>query len=120
VKRDGTTQEIPSEELVVGDIVLLEAGRYIPADLRLLETANLQIEESSLTGESTAVDKDADWSSEENVPLGDQENMAFMSTLTTYGRGVGVVARTGMNTEIGKIAKMLDKQEKDMTPLQVK
>lgn len=120
VKRDGTIQEIASEELVVGDIVILDAGRSIPADLRLLETANLQIEESSLTGESTAVDKDAIWESEEDVPLGDQKNRAFMSTLVTYGRGTSVVERIGMDTEIGKIAKMLDSQEKEMTPLQKK
>lgn len=120
VKRDNTIQEIPSEELVVGDIVILDAGRFIPADLRLLETANLQVEESSLTGESTSVDKDAEWSSEEEVPLGDQKNMAFMSTLVTYGRGTAVVVRKGMDTEIGKIAQMLEIQEKDMTPLQKK
>src|SRR5690625_1750789 len=120
VKRDGIIQEIPSEDLVVGDMVLLDAGRLIPADLRLLESANLQIEESSLTGESTAVDKDAHWESDGVVPLGDQKNMAFMSTLVTYGRGTSVVVRTGMDTEIGKIAKMLDRQEKEMTPLQKK
>ena len=120
VKRDGIIQEIPSEDLVVGDIVILDAGRLIPADLRLLESANLQIEESSLTGESTAVDKDANWESDGVVPLGDQKNMAFMSTLVTYGRGTSVVVRTGMDTEIGKIAKMLDRQEKEMTPLQKK
>src|SRR5690625_2749613 len=120
VKRHGTIQGIGSEELVVGDIVILDAGRFIPADLRLLETANLQIEESSLTGESTAVDKDANWESEEDVPLGDQKNRAFMSTLVTYGRGTSIVERTGMETEIGKIARMLDNQEKEMTPLQKK
>src|SRR5690625_463725 len=118
VKRDGTIQKIPSEELVVGDIVILDAGRFIPADLRLLESANLKIEESSLTGESIAVDKDAEWESDGEVPLGDQKNMAFMSTLVTYGRGTGVVVRTGMDTEIGKIAGMLDEQKKEMTPLQ--
>lgn len=120
VKRDNTIQEIPSEEVVVGDIVILDAGRFIPADLQLLDTANLQVEESSLTGESTAVDKDADWPTDEEAPLGDQQNMAFMSTLVTYGRATAVVVRTGMDTEIGKIAKMLDNQSKDMTPLQKK
>lgn len=120
VKRDNTIQEIPSEDIVVGDIVVLDAGRFIPADLQLLDTANLQVEESSLTGESTAVNKDANWSSDEEVPLGDQQNMAFMSTLVTYGRATAVVVRTGMDTEIGKIAKMLDNQSKDMTPLQKK
>lgn len=120
VKRDDMIQEIPSEDIVVGDIVVLDAGRFIPADLRLLETANLQVEESSLTGESTAVNKDADWPTDEEAPLGDQQNMAFMSTLVTYGRATAVVVRTGMDTEIGKIAKMLDNQSKDMTPLQKK
>lgn len=120
VKRDGVIQEIPSEDLVVGDLVILDAGRFVPADLRLIETANLKVEESSLTGESIAVDKDADWEIEEDAPLGDQKNMAFMSTLATYGRGMGVVVRTGMHTEIGKIAKMLGNQEKEMTPLQKK
>ena len=120
VKRDGVFQEIPSENVVVGDIVILDAGRFVPADLRIIETANLKIEESSLTGESIAVDKDANIEIEEDAPLGDQKNMAFMSTLATYGRGMGVVVRTGMNTEIGKIAKMLGNQEKEMTPLQKK
>lgn len=121
VRRDGVEQEISSEEVVVGDIVLLDAGRFVPADLKLLSTSNLKIEESSLTGESLAVAKDAQWESDvEDVPLGDQQNMAFMSTLATYGRGVGVVVRTGMDTEIGKIAKMLANQNKEMTPLQKK
>lgn len=120
VIRDGVTQEIPSEELVVGDIVILDAGRMIPADLRLLESANLKVEESSLTGESIAVEKDARWEEEGDVPLGDKKNMAFMSTLVTYGRGKGVVIRTGMDTEIGKIAQMLDKKTKEMTPLEKK
>ncbi|WP_284141413.1 MULTISPECIES: calcium-translocating P-type ATPase, PMCA-type [unclassified Virgibacillus] len=121
VRRDGTTQEIPSEEVVVGDVILLDAGRYVPADVKLVETANLKVEESSLTGESLAVDKDANWQApSEDVPLGDQKNMAFMSTLATYGRGTGIVVRTGMATEIGKIAKMLANQDKEMTPLQKK
>lgn len=118
VRREGVTQEIPSEELVRGDIVLLEAGRIVPADIRLLETSNLMMEESSLTGESTAVEKDAAWETEGEVPLGDQKNMAFMSSLTTYGRGLGVVTQTGMQTEVGKIATMLSSKEKEMTPLQ--
>lgn len=120
VKRDGKVSEISSEELVPGDIVILDAGRFVPADLRLVETANLQIEESALTGESVPVDKNADWVANSEVPLGDQQNIAFMSTLTTYGRGTGVVVHTGMETEIGKIAKMLGGQEKEITPLQRK
>lgn len=120
VKRDGVTQEIPSEQLVRGDIVYVETGRIVPADIRLIESTNLQMEESSLTGESVSVEKDASWYSEKDVPLGDQKNMAFMSTLTTYGRGMGVVVKTGMNTEVGKIATMLHQQEKELTPLQKK
>jgi len=120
VRRDGIVREIPSEEIVPGDIVLIDAGRFIPADLRLIETANLQIEESALTGESVAVEKDAAWRSDDEVPLGDQKNMAFMSTLSVYGRGTGVAVRTGMNTEIGKIAKMLGAEKKEETPLQKK
>lgn len=118
VKRDGVIQEISSEELVRGDIVYLETGRIVPADIRLIESTNLQMEESSLTGESTSVEKDAAWFSAKDVPLGDQKNMAFMSTLTTYGRGMGVVVKTGMNTEVGKIAELLHSQEKELTPLQ--
>jgi len=120
VKRDGEIKEVSSEELVPGDLVLIDAGRFIPADLRLVETANLQIEESALTGESVPVDKVADLTLDSEVPLGDQKNMAFMSTLSTYGRGVGIVVHTGMQTEIGKIAKMLGNQGKEITPLQQK
>lgn len=121
VKRDGELLEIPSEEVVPGDIVVIDAGRYVPCDLRLVETANLKIEESALTGESVPVDKDAQLVlNEDNTPLGDQKNMAFMSTLATYGRGIGVAIGTGMNTEIGKIAKMLDEGEVEQTPLQKK
>lgn len=120
VKRDGNLKEIPSEQLVPGDIVLIDAGRFIPADLRLIETANLKIEESSLTGESVPVDKDASWRSEVEIPIADQHNMAFMSTLSTYGRGLGVVVHTGMKTEIGKIAGLLGNQKRELTPLQIK
>ncbi|OPJ61669.1 calcium-transporting P-type ATPase, PMR1-type [Clostridium oryzae] len=121
VKRNGEMVEVASEELVPGDIVILDAGRYVPCDLRLIETANLKIEESALTGESVPSDKDSTVISDENaVPLGDQKNMAFMSTLTTYGRAVGIATGTGMNTEIGKIAKMLDESESELTPLQKK
>lgn len=119
VKRDGVVLEIPSEEVVVGDIVIIDAGRYIPADLRLIESANLKIEESAFTGESLPSDKDASIIiDDEKAPIGDMHNMAFMSTLATYGRGSGIVVATGMNTEIGKIAKMLDEEEEESTPLQ--
>ena len=119
VKRNGELIEIPSEEVVTGDIVIIDAGRYIPADLRLIETANLQIEESAFTGESVPAEKDAKIVLEdEKAPVGDRVNMAYMSTLATYGRGTGIVVATGMDTEIGKIAKMLDDEEEESTPLQ--
>ncbi|WP_111928013.1 calcium-translocating P-type ATPase, PMCA-type [Clostridium tertium] len=121
VKRDGSIIEIPSEEVVVGDIVIIDAGRYIPADLRLIESANLKIEESAFTGESVPAEKNSDIINKENdVPIGDQHNMAFMSTLATYGRGTGIVIATGMDTQIGKIAKMLDAEDENTTPLQKK
>lgn len=120
VKRDGSLKEILSEDIVPGDIVIIDAGRYIPGDLRLIDTANLKIEESAFTGESVPSEKDASFLPDKEVPIGDQNNMAFMSTLATYGRGVGVVVGTGMNTEIGKIAKMIEQEENDETPLQKK
>lgn len=121
VKRNGELKEIPSEEVVPGDIVVIDAGRYIPCDLRLIESSNLKIEESALTGESVPVDKNANLIlNQENVPLGDQKNMAFMSTLVSNGRGVGVAIGTGMNTEIGKVASLLTESKKELTPLQKK
>ncbi|XZK28454.1 calcium-transporting P-type ATPase, PMR1-type [Clostridium perfringens] len=120
VKRDGSLKEILSEDIVPGDIVIIDAGRYIPGDLRLIDTANLKIEESAFTGESVPSEKDASFLPDKEIPIGDQNNMAFMSTLATYGRGVGVVVDTGMNTEIGKIAKMIEQEENDETPLQKK
>nr|WP_201767685.1 cation-translocating P-type ATPase [Sporolactobacillus laevolacticus] len=119
VRRDGEVIEIDSKMIVPGDIVVLDAGRYIPADLRLIESVNLQIEESALTGESVPSEKNAARVFEDpKTPLGDLANMAFMSTLVTYGRAEGVVVGTGMNTEIGKIAKGLEEHQTDMTPLQ--
>lgn len=119
VRRDGEVKEINSEEVVPGDIVIIDAGRYIPADLRLLESVNLQIDESALTGESVPSEKNADeLHKDPKTPLGDRTNMTFMSTLATYGRGVGVVVATGMETEVGKIAKILDEDHQDLTPLQ--
>ncbi|XZN17831.1 calcium-transporting P-type ATPase, PMR1-type [Clostridium perfringens] len=120
VKRDGSLKEILSEDIVPGDIVIIDAGRYIPGDLRLIDTANLKIEESAFTGESVPSEKDASFLPDKEIPIGDQNNMAFMSTLATYGRGVGVVVGTGINTEIGKIAKMIEQEENDETPLQKK
>lgn len=119
VLRDGEVVEIDSENLVVGDIVVLDTGRYISADIRLIESANLQIDESALTGESVPVNKDANKIIDENAPLGDRINMAFSSTYITNGRGLGVVTQTGMDTQIGQIAGMLDVKE-EKTPLQKK
>lgn len=118
VRRDGLPVEIPAAELVVGDIVLLEAGRIIPADLRLISTVNMKVEESALTGESVPVQKDAEFIAEGEITLGDRLNMAYLSTSVAYGRGEGVVIRTGMDTEIGKIAKMINESVDEMTPLQ--
>jgi len=121
VKRNGEIIEIDSQEVVVGDIVIIDAGRYIPADLRLIETANLKIEESAFTGESLPSEKISEVIvSSEDIPIADQNNMAFMSTLATYGRGTGIVVATGMDTQIGKIAKMLDEEIDNTTPLQKK
>ena len=118
VLREGHRQAIPAREVVPGDIVFLEAGNYVPADVRLLETANLRIEEAALTGESVAVTKDPDLVLEEDTPLGDRKTMAYTGTVVSYGRGVGVVVSTGMETEIGQIATMLQEVEEAETPLQ--
>jgi Ca2+-transporting ATPase len=120
VTRDGKIAEIPARELVPGDLVLLEAGNYVPADIRLIESVNLKIEEASLTGESVPAEKNAEVVLGGEVPLGDRSNSAFMSTVVTYGRGKGVVVGTGMNTEIGLIADMLESYEEEGTPLQKK
>ena len=118
VIRDGKQVEIASSELVVGDYVILEAGRVVPADLTLVETSSLKINESALTGESIAVEKDSNEKSNEKTALGDRKDKAFMSTLIEYGRGDGIVERIGDDTEIGKISKMLHHIEKQETPLQ--
>ena len=119
VKRNGVVKEIESEQIVPGDLLILDTGRFIAADLRLIESANLQIDESSLTGESVASIKDAQSIlNSPQTPLGDRLNMAFMSTLVTYGRGVGVVVDAGMKTEVGKIADIIDKEEESKTPLE--
>jgi len=118
VLRDGQRQSVPSAQLVPGDIVLLEAGNYVPADIRLLEAANLRIEEAALTGESVPVQKDANIHLQADIPLGDRKNTTFMGTLVSYGRGRGVVVSTGMRTQIGLIAEMLQAVENEPTPLQ--
>lgn len=119
VRRDGEVREIDSQEIVPGDIIILDAGRLVPADVRLTESFNLQIEESTLTGESLAVEKNAEIiHSDPRTPLGDKSNMAFMSTLVTYGRGEGVVVSVAAASEVGKIATMLDEEIEELTPLQ--
>jgi Ca2+-transporting ATPase len=118
VMRDGHRRSVPSFELVPGDIVFLEAGNFIPADIRLLEAVNLRVEEASLTGESLPVQKNAATVLDKHVPLGDRKNTAFMGTLVSYGRGRGVVTGTGMRTQLGLIATMLQNVETEETPLQ--
>ncbi|GAB4572831.1 MAG: calcium-translocating P-type ATPase, SERCA-type [Anaerolineales bacterium] len=118
VMRDGSRKSVPAYNLVPGDIVFLEAGNFIPADLRLLEAVNLRVEEASLTGESLPVQKNAATVLDKNVPLGDRKNTAFMGTVVSYGRGRGVVTSTGMNTQLGLIATMLQSVETEETPLQ--
>jgi Ca2+-transporting ATPase len=118
VVRGGSRITIPSRELVPGDVVILEDGNYIPADVRLIESINLRIEEAALTGESVAVEKSAQARLEADIPLGDRRNTAFMGTLVTRGRGRGVVVGTGMHTQMGLIAEMLQTLETEPTPLQ--
>ena len=118
VRRDGKLIELKAEELVIGDIVILEEGRTVPADLRLIQSINLKTDESSLTGESLPVEKDANIVFTDEVGVGDRVNMVYMSTPVVYGRGEGVVVRTGIDTETGKIAKLLSEGEDDTTPLQ--
>ena len=124
VLRDGKVQIIPSEDLVVGDIILLEAGDAVPADARILESASLKAEEAALTGESVPVSKFIDIinlrENEKDVPLGDRKNMLYMGGTVVYGRGVAVVTAVGMDTEMGKIADALQKTEAGETPLQIK
>jgi len=121
VRRSGEVKEVNSHEIVPGDILILDAGRIIAADIRLIESANLQIEESALTGESVPADKDASLHiSDLKTQLGDRVNIAYMSTLVTSGRGIGVVIETGMNTEVGKIANLINTEEKAKTPLEIR
>ena len=117
VIRDGNSTSLSASLLVPGDVVLLEAGNSVPADLRIIESKNLKIEEAALTGESHAVDKTIDVLEKEDLPLGDKKNMAFKGTFVNYGRGMGVVIATGMQTELGRIATLLQQPE-TLTPLQ--
>ncbi len=118
VLRDGMPANIQASELVPGDIVLLEAGKVVPADMRLIEVAQLKVEEAPLTGESVPVDKQIKTLHDETVPLGDRKNMAYKGTTVSYGRGAGIVVATGMKTELGNIATMLQEEEEVKTPLQ--
>ena len=120
VVRDGNIQTVPARELVEGDIVVLDTGDYVPADLRIFEAVNLKSQESSLTGESVPVEKQAAVIDQEELPIGDRANMLFSSSLVTYGRGKGIVVETGMKTEVGKIAEMLTETGEQETPLQKK
>ena len=120
VIREGKTEEINAEDLVPGDIVILEAGSYVPADSRIIEAHNLKIEESSLTGETEAVTKDAGMICKKDVPLGDRLNMAYMSTIIVNGHGTAIVTDIGMNTKVGQIANMIIENEAPETPIQKK
>lgn len=118
VRRDGRVDELSARELVPGDVILLEAGNLVPADVRLLSSANLRIEEAALTGESVPAEKDASLDYDADIAVGDRLNMAYMGTTVSYGRGEGVVTATGMNTELGRIADLLQTVEQEETPLQ--
>ena len=120
VIREGNIKVIPAKELVPGDIVVLDTGDYIPADLRIIEAINLKAQESSLTGESVPVEKNTEAIENKETGIGDCTNMLFSSSLITYGRGKGIVVETGMTTEVGKIAGMMNQTEKQETPLQQK
>ncbi len=116
--RDNSFVTVPASELVPGDIVMLEAGRIVPADMRLTEAARLKIEEAALTGESIPVEKSNELLPEESIPIGDRKNMAFKGTTVSYGRGTGIITSTGMQTELGKIAALIQDEEEVKTPLQ--
>ena len=120
VVRNGKVEVVQSRELVPGDVVVLDTGDYVPADLRIIESANLKSQEASLTGESVPVDKNTDIIEDEKVGIGDRTNMLFSSSLITYGRGKGIVVETGMNTEVGKIATIINDTIGTETPLQIK
>ncbi len=116
--RGGGHHTVSAADLVPGDIVLLEAGNVVPADMRVLDAARLKVQEAAMTGESLPVEKQSDAVPEESLPLGDRKNMLYKGTFVTYGRAVAVVTATGMNTELGRIATMLQQEDEGKTPLQ--
>jgi Ca2+-transporting ATPase len=118
VIRDGMPANIPASKVVPGDVVILEAGKVVPADMRLIEAAQLKVEEAALTGESIPIEKHTKPLHDEMLPLGDRKNMAYKGTIVSYGRGTGIIVATGMETELGKIATMLQEEEEVKTPLQ--
>ena len=118
VLRDGSPVSVPASQLVPGDLVILETGKIVPADLRLIETARLKVEEAALTGESLPVEKHTEQLPDEPLPIGDRKNMAYKGTTVTYGRGKGIITASGMATELGKIASMLQEEGEGKTPLQ--
>ena len=120
VIRNGKLEVVESKQLVPGDIVVLDTGDYVPADLRIIESINLKAQESALTGESVPVEKSSNVIEDKNIGIGDRTNMLFSSSLITYGRGKGIVVETGMNTEVGKIAGIINDTENTQTPLQLK
>lgn len=120
VKRDGKILEIESQDVVPGDLILLEAGNFVPADCRIIESFDLKIEESALTGETIASDKEAELILKQDTPMGDMKNMAFATTIVVNGRGLAVCTETGMNTKVGKIAGMIINEETPETPIQKK
>ena len=120
VLRQGEESIVPASELVVGDVVLLSDGDMVPADLRLMDSANLKVQEAALTGESLPAEREAETVLPEDCSLGDRANMAYASAIVTYGRATGVVAATGMHTEVGHIAGLLEKQDDMDTPMKQK
>lgn len=118
VIRNGQVEVVPARELVPGDVVILETGDFVPADIRLFEAINLKVQEAALTGESLPIEKNTDKIEDASIGIGDRVNMAFSSSMVTYGRGKGIITETGMNTEVGKIANMLNQVEETETPLQ--